>query len=294
MKKYIYLLIASAALLSCNRKVEFTSIPFVYFTNPSLSVLEDADVVEIPVKAIADTDFSVTFETIDGVKKDEDTGLDVPNGQNGTDYSIEDNEAGILRFKAGEDTQVLKVKITDFPGVLTGNKDFTIKLLATSGGLVSLGGFSSCKVTIIDNDHPLKELFGDYTATDGDGASWTVTIAEEPSSYKHVRFDSVVPYFSGSIAAGKRYYVVAPVSDDLSTISIPLGYKLADQWNDYDITIYGYDGQYISPSGTATFNKTETGYQLTSTGFAAIFEDDGYYIPSGDALATAPITIVKK
>lgn len=288
-------MLAVLALASCSRKVEFTRLQFVYFASPSVSVYEDTALVKIPVKAIADVDFAVTFETIDGEKIDATTGLPVPNGKKGEDYSIVDNDAAILRFKAGQQSDTIQVKITNFPDVLTGNKDFTIKLLGVSGGEVSLGGFSTCKVTIIDNDHPFKEIFGEYTATDGDGNSWTVTLAEDPTSYKQVFFDGIVPYFAGSIAAGKRYYVVTPVSEDLSTISVPLGYKLADQWNGYDIVIFGYDGQYIYSSGTLSFKRTDTGYKLEgSQGFAAIYENGGYYIPGSDALATPPITLVKK
>jgi hypothetical protein len=295
MKKIAYITLAVLAFAACSRKVDFTTLPFVYFASPSISVYEDTALVKIPVKAMADVDFAVTFETVDGEKIDAETGLPVPNGKSGVDYSIVDNDAAILRFKAGQQSDTIKVMITDFTGTLTGNKDFTIKLLGVSGGEVSLGGFSTCKVTIIDNDHPLKEIFGDYAATDGDGNSWTVTLAEDPSSYKQVFFDGIVPYFAGSIAAGKRYYVVAPVSEDLSTISIPLGYKLADQWNGYDIVIFGYDGTYIYSSGTLNFNKTDTGYKLEgSQGFAAIYENGGYYIPSSDALASSPITLVKK
>lgn len=295
MKKIAYIIIAVAALASCSRKVEFTNLQFVYFSTPAVSVYEDTSLVKIPVNAVSDVDFTVTFETIDGEKLDAATGQMVPNGKKGEDYSIVDNEAAILRFKAGQQSDTIQVKITDFPGVLTGNKEFSVKLMGVSGGEVSLGGFSTCKVTIIDNDHPLKEIFGEYAATDGSGKSWTVMLAEDPTSYTNVLFDGIVPFFAGTIAAGTRYYVVAPVSEDLSTISIPLGYKLADQWDGYDILIFGYDGQYISNSGMLSFKKTDTGYKLEgSQGFAAIYENGGYYIPGNDALTTAPITLVKK
>ena len=295
MKKIVYIILAVVAMASCSRKVEFTKLQFVYFASPSVSVYEDTALVKIPVKAVSDVDFAVTFETVDGEKIDAATGLPVPNGKSGVDYSIEDNDAAILRFKAGQQSDTIKVKITDFTGTLTGNKDFTINLLGVSGGEVSLGGFSSCKVTIIDNDHPLKEVFGEYAATDGDGQSWTVTLAEDPTSYTQVYFDGFVPFFAGCLATGDRYYIVAPVSEDLSTISIPLGYKLADQWNGYDITVFGYDGQYIYSSGTLSFKKTENGYKLEgSQGLAAIYENGGYYIPGNDALTSAPITLVKK
>lgn len=281
--------------ISCNRLVDYTEVPFVYFPSPSLSVYEDAGVVEIPIKAIADVSFSLTFETEDGVKTDVTTGLPVPNGQKGVDYDIVDNDAAIIRFNAGETDKSIKVSIVNFAGVLTGNKDFTIKMTG-SGNEVSRGGYSSCKVTIIDNDHPLKSIFGEYAATDADGAAWTMTFAADPDNWYTTFIDGIVPTFAGNyVGQGNRHYVPASVSEDLSTITVNLGYKLADPYNDHDITIFGYDGQYIYGSGSVAFEKTEDGYKLDGNkGFAAIYDDGGYYLAASNALVKAPITLVKK
>lgn len=297
MKKIYQILIVLIALsgISCNRLVDYTEVPFVYFPSPSLSVYEDAGVVEIPIKAIADVSFSLTFETEDGVKTDVTTGLPVPNGQKGVDYDIVDNDAAIIRFNAGETDKSIKVSIVNFAGVLTGNKDFTIKMTG-SGNEVSRGGYSSCKVTIIDNDHPLKSIFGEYAATDADGAAWTMTFAADPDNWYTTFIDGIVPTFAGNyVGQGNRHYVPASVSEDLSTITVNLGYKLADPYNDHDITIFGYDGQYIYGSGSVAFEKTEDGYKLDGNkGFAAIYDDGGYYLAASNALVKAPITLVKK
>jgi len=297
MKKTLYIisLVVLGFLVSCNRKAEFTTIPFVYFQNASLSVPEDAGTIEIPVFAAANAEFAVTFESVDGEKKDAATGTMVPNGKAGVDYNVIENDAAILRFKPGEEKQIVKVEIKDFPGVLTGNKDFTLRLL-TAGNEVSLGGISSCKVTIIDNDHPLKSIFGEYTATDKDGVSWTMTFAADPDNYYNVFIDGIVPTFAGSyVGKGLRHYVVAPVSEDLSTINVPLGYKLADKYNEHDILIYGYDGSHLYGSGSASFAKTGDGYKLDGDkGFVAVYNDGGYYLAASDAMVLAPITLVKK
>lgn len=297
MKKsyLISIVLIALAAVSCSRLADYTEIPFVYFPSPSLSVYEDAGVVEIPVKAMSDVAFTLTFETQDGEKKDAATGLMVPNGQKGVDYDIVDNDAAIVRFDAGETSKSIKVRITDFTGTLTGNKDFTIKITG-SGNEVSTSGYDYCKVTIIDNDHPLKSIFGEYAATDADGASWTLTLTDDPDDWYTTRIDGIVPTFAGSyIGKNLRHYVPASVSNDLSTITVDLGYKLADQYNDHDITIFGYDGQYIYSSGSVAFEKTETGYKLDGTkGFAAIYENGGYYLAASNATARAPITLVKK
>lgn len=297
MKKF-YLIAAALLVLagsSCSRKVEFTDIPFVYFPSPSLSVYEDAGVVDIPVKAVSDVAFTLTFETADGEKVDQASGVTVPNGQRGVDYEIEDNEAAIIRFNAGESEKSIKVSITNFPGVLTGNKDFTIKMVS-SGNEVCKGGYSYCKVTIIDNDHPLKKILGEYTATDADGATWTLTLAADPNDWYTTFIDGIVPTFAGNwVGQGLRHYVPATVSENLTKISVNLGYKLADKYNGYDISIWGYDGTYIYNSGTLAFEKTEDGFKLDGTkGFVAIYENGGYYLAASNAMALAPITLVKK
>jgi hypothetical protein len=259
-------------------------------------VYEDAGVIEIPVKAVSDVAFTLTFETEDGTKRDATTGLDVPNGQKGADYDIVDNDAAIVRFEAGEAQKSIKVRITDFPGVLTGNKDFTIRM-KSSGNEVCKGGYSYCKVTIIDNDHPLKSILGEYTATDADGVSWTLTLAADPDNWYTAFIDGIVPTFAGSyVGQGNRHYVPATVSEDLSRISVTYGYKLADPYNDHDILIYGYDGSYVYSSGTAAFEKTDTGYKLDGNkGFAALYISSGsLYLAASNAIVKAPITLVKK
>ena len=298
MKKVYLVSAVLLALLtvSCSRLAKFTDIPFVYFPSPSISVYENAGEIEIPVKAVSDVAFTLTFETEDGTKRDAATGLDVPNGQKGVDYDIVDNDAAIVRFEAGENEKSIKVRIVDFAGVLTGNKDFTIRM-KSSGNEVCKGGYSYCKVTIIDNDHPLKSIFGEYTATDASGASWTMTFAADPDNWYTTFIDGIVPTFAGSyVGQGLRYYVPATVTEDLSKISVSLGYKLAESYNDHDILIYGYDGQYVYSSGTLSFEKTENGYKLDGDkGFAALYISGGsLYLAASNAIVEAPITLVKK
>lgn len=298
MKKIYLISIVLLALagISCSRLADFTEIPYVYFPSPTISVYEDTGVVEIPVKAVADVAFTLTFDTEDGVKTDKATGLPVPNGAEGTDYDIVDNDSRILVFAAGETQKTIKVKITDFTGTLTGNKDFTIRMTG-SGNEVSKGGYSYCKVTIIDNDHPLKSIFGEYTATDADGQGWTLTLAADPDNWYTTFIDGIVPSFAGDwVGKGIRHYVPANVTEDLSTITVNFGYKLADKYNGDDIVIYGYDGQYVYSGGSVSFHKTADGYKLDGNkGFAAIHEEGGkLYLAASNAIVTAPITLVKK
>ena len=303
MKKTLTILataaLAASVLASCSRKVDFTELPFVYFNNSSMTIEEDAGIIEIPVLAQANTEFVVTFETVDGQKKDSNTGQMIPNGENGKDYAVVDNDAAILRFQPGTEQQVIKVAITDMTGILTGNKDFTIKL-TSAGSEVALGGFSSCKVTIKDKDHPLNPIIGEYLATDSDGISWTMTFAADPDSYTQVFVDGIVPTFAGNyVGQGLRHYVEAPVTIDPVTgkfsVSIPCGYTLPDPFDGHDIMIFGYDGTYIYVSGYQTFEQTEDGFVMEGDrGFAAIYENGGYYLAASDATVLGPITLKKK
>ncbi|MBR3075642.1 MAG: hypothetical protein IKH11_07835 [Bacteroidales bacterium] len=299
MKK-LYIIAAvlpALAGVSCNRLVEYTDIPFVYFPNPTVSIYEDAGIIDIPVKASSDVEFTLTFETVDGEKTDPATGVKVPNGQRGVDYDIVDNDAALVRFASGETEKSIQVKITDFPGVLTGNKDFTIKMVS-SGNEVSRGGYSYCTVTIIDNDHPLKSILGEYTATDAEGQVWTMTLAADPNDWYTTFIDGIVPAFAGNwVGKGLRHYVPAKVSEDLSQFSFNYIYKLADQYNGDDVTIWGIQGgSSIYNSGTATFEKTSDGFKLDGErGLVAITEKNGsYYLAAQNGIANAPITLVKK
>lgn len=304
MKKSLSILFAVLAFAACSRKVDFTEIPFVYFYNNSMSVYEDTSVVCIPVYANAEGEFAVTFEAIDGEKKDLTTGQMVPNGKNGEDYSIVDNDAAILRFKTGHMTDTIKVQITDRPGVLTGNKDFTLKLLSVSGGEVSLGGFSTCKVTIIDNDHPLKSILGAYNATgvdyfDDSDLTWTMTLVADPNDYYKVWIDGITPNFAGdylSGAEGKNHAVYATfkknadLSADLGSFTIAGGQKLADPYQGYDIIIMNFSGTSVSESAiTFTQNSEGTGYSASSGLGANISGTMSFF-----ELIYPGITIIKK
>lgn len=301
MKKTLYIIgaaLLAISALSCSRKAEYTALPFVYFENGSQSFYESDGIVEIPVFANAETDFTVAFTTVDGEKTDPNTGLVVPNGENGVDYSVVDNDAAILRFSPSTKKQIIKVNIVDFPGVLTGNKEFALKL-QSAGNEVSLGGYSTLKITIIDNDHPLKALFGEYAATDADDQSWTVTFTEKPNDYTHAYLDGIVPLFAGNwVSKSLRHYVEVSVSEDLSKITVPLGYVLPDQMDGYDVTIWGITADSrITNSGSLSFDRQEDGsYQLTGNmGFAGIISIEGdLYLAGSGAMAMPPITLVKK
>lgn len=239
MKKLTVIIItlAAAFLLSCDRKSEFYKQPAVYFARPNVNVYEDVGKVQIPVSVnYPETDFMITYTVED------DTAVD------GVDYITSETSTGVLSFAKGEDTANIEIDIVNFPDELTGNKKFRIRIGSVSNE-VTRGGFSTCTVTIVDNDHPLRDLFGEYNAAgydyfDDKMVEWTMTITEtedQPETlndYYKIYIDGIFDMMAGDyINNGLRHYVPATVSRDLSTITIPGGYQLGDTYQDYDVAL---------------------------------------------------------
>ena len=241
MKKFTYIILSIAAglciLSACDRKASFFEMTAVYFARPNMNVFEDEGTVKIPVSVLhPNTDFMISYTVED------DTAID------GTDYITSEVSTGVLSFAKGQDEAYIEIQIVDFPGELTGNKKFRIKIGNVSNE-VTRGGFSTCTVTIVDNDHPLRDLFGEYDASgydyfDEKMVDWTMTITETPdlpettADYYKIYIDGIFDFVAGNwINSGLRHYVPATVSRDLSTITIPGGWQLGDTYQDYDVAL---------------------------------------------------------
>lgn len=241
MKKFAYIILSIAAglavLSGCDRKASFYEMTAVYFARPNINVYEDAGVVKIPVSVSnPNTDFMISYTVED------DTAID------GTDYKTSETSTGVLSFKNGQENAEIEIEIVDFPDELTGNKKFRIKIGNVSNE-VTRGGFSTCTVTIVDNDHPLRDIFGEYNASgydyfDDKMVDWTMTITETPdmpetlADYYKIYIDGIFDFVAGNwINSGLRHYVPATVSKDLSTITIPGGWQLGDTYQDNDVAL---------------------------------------------------------
>ena len=177
MKKNI-LLIAAAVLVvfasSCNRKVEFEHNTFATLMASSYSFDEDVQEVVVPVSIYNPNgkEVQVSVMTEDG------------KAEEGVDYEILYPVSGVLTFAAGEDTQEIVIGITEFPGKLTGSKDFSLTIASATEGFM-VGNCSTAKLTIKDLDHPLKAFIGEWEATTvgyvGINYTWTMTIDGDES-----------------------------------------------------------------------------------------------------------------
>lgn len=286
MKKTIILAFTalSVALASCNPDVKYTSKPFVYFDNPLVTVPEDAGSVKIAVSVLGVTqDVQVGYELVSDVAN--------PTAH----FSLADPDNTILFFSPSKQTDFIEVNIVNEPGVRA-FYSFTINLINKSAG-VEFGGYSSCKVSISDNDHPLKDVMGEYTAKDKNGNAWPMTFLEDPDNEGNVLIDGLSPALAGGYVEKNRMWTFkGAVSKDLSSVRVSLGGKLPEPYDDLLPELLGIDLQgYLQTSGNIEFRKQEDGSYVSNIGpYLGIVDWNAGRILSQVDYAEPPITLVKK
>ena len=288
MKKIITYLgviaLGSALVASCNINDYPTfddADAFVAFDKSSVSVAEDGGTVSIPVTlaSVAGLSTSVSYEAVDGTAKA------------GTNFELVDGSA-TLKFSESGRTQYIEVKITDIPGTYTGDLSFTLKFKST--GDVNEGNSNSCKVTIVDNDHPLSFILGTYSASADSYFSsrghfdWDITVEKDASDISMVWISNLDPYFAkyGYIAPSYNYFY-GKVSDDKTTMTIPQGQSLG-----YSSTVTkglnDPDADVATAYSDINVVISEDGSTLTITNAWGIY-DDGWW-----NLFNGPIVFTKK
>ncbi len=204
-----------AVLAACSQKAEFATSSFVSFDATSAEVAENAASLEIPVYAYAkngelafprseSANTSITFEVVDGTAK------------NGTDFTVEPAN-GVLAFDGSSQSNIT-VKPVAHTGVRTGDLNFTIRIVGASDGY-TLGGAREISVNIKDQDHPLANILGSYTATGdcmGTPMSWTLNLIADDEDESIVWVDAMVPFATSYLGYMDVYGVV---SADLKTIT---------------------------------------------------------------------------
>ena len=228
MKKYILILATLAlAAVSCDKNespVFDDADAFVAFDKGAVSVSEIAGTVQIPVTlvSLAGLETTISYEAVDGTAKA------------GVNFNLAAG-AATLTFTKDAPTQIITVNILDpevvydtdgttrLGGKYTGDLKFTLKFKST--GDVNAGRESSCTVTIQDIDHPLSNILGSWTfnALNSSFAatSWANELAKDETDDHKVWFFNLVGLNSGWAGWDISYY--GNVSDDLKTITIPLG-----------------------------------------------------------------------
>ena len=186
-------MMAAAMLLisSCGRKVEFEHMTFATLDATSYSFDEDVQEFRIPVTIVNPNgkEVSVSVSTTDG------------KAEEGVDYEVLYPVSGVLTFAAGETEQEIVLGITEFPGKLTGSKDFSLTISSVTEGF-QVGGCNTVKLKIKDLDHPLKMFIGEWTASAVGESSlsytWTMTIEGDESdpTYSNMFVYDLEPFTS--------------------------------------------------------------------------------------------------
>lgn len=165
---------AMLVISSCGRKVEFEHMTFATLDATSYSFDEDVQEFRIPVTIVNPNgkEVSVSVSTTDG------------KAEEGVDYEVLYPVSGVLTFAAGETEQEIVLGITEFPGKLTGSKDFSLTISSVTEGF-QVGGCNTVKLKIKDLDHPLKMFIGEWSASktgyNGINYSWTMTVEGDES-----------------------------------------------------------------------------------------------------------------
>lgn len=274
MNKTVKIFAGAAVLASfaaCSQKIDFETFDYARLEATSYTFNEDAGTVTIPVYANKGASGTVNFEIIE------------TSAKVGTDFTVEPAN-GSLNINNGGGA--ITVNIVYHKGELTGDLTFGIRLTGTSDGL-TLGGIYAATVKIKDIDHPLTELFGDYTfsgvsaVTEDDGSisyslpSWTMTMSPVDGNLDQVYISNITA-FSVAYASYLKspMLVVGTVSSDKKTITIDVPQTTtasASGFGDSDnFVLYahgGRGGEYITDEGVITFTKQDDGSWVTTDSY---------------------------
>jgi hypothetical protein len=225
--KIVFILAAVGLFVSCEPEyIMFDSSKnFVAFPEKTTSIAENGGMVGIPVYVVAlpgSPAVTVTFDF-------DNSGLNGILAEEGSDYTLVNNSK-TLNFPDGWGYDTIWIQPVD-NDVFTGNKVFNVVLQANSQNY-PLGVTSSNMVTLVDNEHPLKQWIGTYSVealsygSPGEwDEAWTVNTSPVPDDIASL---SVVINTGGS--DGDPF--LAAIDVEAMTITIPAGTDVGN--------VYGY------------------------------------------------------
>jgi hypothetical protein len=288
-KIILYLtILASVALFGAcnlNETPEFNDADaFVAFDGTRFSAEETSGVLKVPVRltSLGKMSTTVTYEVIDST------------AIAGRDYALSGG-ATVLNFDGKDPVQHIEIDILPHEGVFTGDRVFGIAL--KSAGELNLGGNDTVYVTILDLDHPLSAILGDYTVYgpnyfSGRDASWTVKLEKDDAG------DITKVWISNLVIAGTSKKVYGIVSEDMKKIEIPVKQTIATSSSYTSIVLEGFDGPDIDTAGLLpdgsklTMNLTQESpivYTMDLPFGSHIVDVDSWY-----SIVTAGATFTKK
>jgi hypothetical protein len=158
----------------------------------------------------------------------------------GSDFTVL-NSTTELTFADGWGYDTIWIQPTD-NDIFTGNKELSLTL--TSNSLdYDFGAFSTAIVTLIDNEHPLKDYIGTYTVdaksygVPGDwDEAWTVVTEADPEDTNNL-------LFTGIGTSGGGYLPVIGTFDlEAMTITFAAGTDAGDAYGYGSTLIYAAEG----------------------------------------------------
>lgn len=241
---------------------------FAAFDKASMSATEEAGRVQIPV----------TIASIDPVNTTVSYSVDTQasTAVEGVNFKLADPSA-VLSFDGQARTAYIEMDILPIRGDegYTGDKVVVIRLDNANG--LNIGSENTCRFTINDLDHPLSAILGEYIIADG-SQTGTITIVKDPDDVTVVHFPDLMASTQTWVGSAYPFDIIGQVSDDLSTIVIPLpvdtGYTYS---NGENLKIYASDENYVyydQPSITLT--RTPTGYSSGDYGLMSYIKNAGY------------------
>lgn len=236
-KILLYLtLLASVTLFGAcnlNESPEFNDADaFVAFGGNSFSVEETAEVLKVPVRltSLKNLTSTVTYELIDST------------AIAGRDYELSGG-ATVLNFDGKDPVQHIEINILPHEGIFTGDRIFGIALKSASN--VSLGSNDTVYVKILDLDHPLSAILGDYAVYGPNYFSnrddnWTVKLEKDDEG------DVSKVWISNLVVAGTNQKVYGIVNEDMTKIEIPVKQTIATSSSYNSIVLEGFDNADIN------------------------------------------------
>ena len=237
--KILSLAVLGVAMASCADKPKFNTDSFISMYRPSATVNENASgtLYNIPVKVYhAEGAVSVAY-TVSGT------------AESGVDYTLAD-QSGVLNFAAGTDSLAIPVTVFGQPGTFTGDRTMRITLTSSTGA--EINSRKTFTLTIKDLDHPLVELFGDYTMSaiclnNNGGLSypaWELEISEYKGDVTKVWLSNVTPFAAAWGDTGDCP-VYGTVSSDKKTITITLPQETTGTLKEWGYTDEGNSSAWI-------------------------------------------------
>lgn len=262
--------LAFLSLAACSHVAQYKGEDFVAFRSSSFSSKESAGSFKIPVIAYpqnGNPNTSVSFKIVENTAK------------SGTDFTIEP-ATGVLNF-TGDSLQYITVNVVDHDGVYTGDLTFNLQIESATNNY-TFTHYNTVSVKIVDEDHPLLDLFGTYTmggvvlseAPAYQNDSWDMEMGPYDGDVTRVWMDVVVPICSskyyGSYFKRGKVKVYGVVSKDKTQISIPVPQKTPAHPDDLfsgftadDLFwLYKWDddaGVFITEPGNLVFTKQADG-----------------------------------